>query len=467
MFQRAQGNIVKKMVESFESQLECGLIGYWEGEDFETIIGHYEETYKYHEAIKVADVAFERYPYRFTFLLAKARLLGIISQPDRALQVLEQAEKLAPSEPEIRLLRGDILLMTGEFKKALSEYEGLKGEVFGESLCHVLIRESYIHESMKDFDSMFYTLKQALEIDPDNSEALEQIWMSVELSKKYDESIALHKALIDKNPYSHRAWFNLGHAYSCIGEYDKAIEALEFAFIIDPIFEAAYMDCAEICYQERQYAKAYKIYEEIIERFGPDAETLVFMVECLIPLKEYDKAQKQLLRALTIDPYNDEVHFYLGECHSARGNWKEAIKAYNKAIKIEDRREEYNLSLASAYEQTGNLKLANHYYKKATHIASEEDKYWINHAMFARKHISTEAALDILNKADLFAVGNDLMYHRSGCLLELGLREQGIELLEESLQEDIEGVKSFIDSYPDVLKDETILSMIKYYQGEQ
>ena len=178
MFQRAQGNIVKKMVESFESQLECGLIGYWEGEDFETIIGHYEETYKYHEAIKVADVALERYPYRFTFLLAKARLLGIISQPDRALHVLEQAEKLAPSEPEIRLLRGDILLMTGEFKKALSEYEGLKGEVFGEGLCHVLIRESYIHESMKDFDSMFYTLKQALEIDPDNSEALEQIWMS-------------------------------------------------------------------------------------------------------------------------------------------------------------------------------------------------------------------------------------------------------------------------------------------------
>ncbi len=466
MFQRAQGNTVQRMIASFEDQRKAGLIGYWEEEDFEAIIDHYIETCKYDDALDVADVAIQRFPYQCDLYLIKARLLRHKSRCNEALAVLLLAERIAPSEPEIRFLRGDILLMTGALDEALQEFQDLKCDVFGEILCRVLIRESYIHESMKDFASMFYTLKQALEIDPDNSEALEQIWMSVELSKKYDESIALHKALIDKNPYSYRAWFNLGHAYSCTGEYDLAIEALEYAFIIDADFEAAYMDCAEICFQERKYEKAYKIYEEIIERFGPDAETLVFMVECLLPIKEYKKARRQLLKALTIDPYNDEVHYYLGECHSAEGNWKEAIKSYNKAIKIEDRREEYNLSLAKAYESIENLKLANHYYKKATHIASEQDQYWIEHSLFARRHISTERALDILNKADLFAVGTDLMYHRAGCLLELEIRDQGMQLLEESLIEEISGIDKFLEFYPEVVKDDTVMAMIRYYQGE-
>jgi tetratricopeptide (TPR) repeat protein len=410
MYQRTKRDyLLMRMVNSFEDQQANGLIGYWEEEDLNALIAHYESESKIDKAMDVVNLGLKRFPFQFEYFLIKARLLLYSSQTELALKVLDDAQNVAPSEPEIRLLRGEILCAGEAYDLALEIFEDVKGDVFGEELCRVLIRESYIHESMKDFASMFYTLKQALEIDPNNNEALEQIWMSVELSKKYDESITLHTALIDKNPYSYLAWFNLGHAYSCLGEYEKAIDALEYAFIINPDFEAAYMDCAEICFQEKKYEKAFKIYEEVNELFGPDAETLVFMVECLIPLNEYEKAMSLLLMSLTIDPYNDEVHFYLGECHASMGNWKDAIKAYNKAIKIEDRREEYNSSLANAYEQVGEIKLANHYHKKATHIASEQNLYWIKHALFAKRCIGVEAALDILNKADLFAVGSDLM----------------------------------------------------------
>lgn len=455
------------MVLSYERQKSNDAVGYWESEDFFNIIDYYIDRDQLDEALDVAKLSTSRFPFQYEHYLLKARLFFMISRSDLALNVLDEAEGIAPSEPEIRLLRGEILFAIGEFREALEVFENVKGDVFEEDLFHVLIRESYIHESMKDFASMFYSLKQVLEIDPDNNEALEQIWMSVELSKKYEESIELHKALIDNNPYSYRAWFNLGHAYSCIGEYAKAIEALEYAFIIDPDFEAAYMDCAEICFQERKYDQAFKIYEESIDRFGPDAETLVFMVECLMPLERYTEARDLLLKALTIDPYNDEVHFYLGECHSANGNWKSAIKAYNKAIKIEDRREEYNASIAKAYEQMGDLNLANHYFKKATHIASEQNQYWIMYAMFAKRNRSTEAALDVLNKADLFAVGADLLYHRAACMFELGLESQAILVLEDALQEDISWVNNFVDLCPQAIQNEKVSAMIRYYRGEQ
>ncbi|MDX1685528.1 MAG: tetratricopeptide repeat protein [Saprospiraceae bacterium] len=455
------------MVQTLEAQLDAEFVGYWESEDFLAIIDHYMESGLIEKALRVVNLSCLRYRFQYEHYLLKARLLFLISRSDLALDVLEEAQDIAPKEPEIRLLRGEILCACGQLQQALMEYEDIKCEVFGEDLSHVLIRESYIHESMKDFASMFYSLKQVLEIDPDNNEALEQIWMSVELSKKYEESIELHKAIIDKNPYNYRAWFNIGHAYSCIGEYELAIDALEYAFIIDPDFEAAYMDCAEICFQVKQYDRAFNIYEEGIERFGPDAETLVFMVECLMPLGRSTEARDLLLKALTIDPYNDEVHFYLGECHSANRKWKAAIKAYNKAIKIEDRREEYHASIANAYEHMGDLELANHYYKKSTHIASEQNQYWIKYATFARKHKSLEAALDILNKADLFAVGADLMYHKAACMYELGLESQAIEVLEDALMEDPTWVKNFIELCPSILKHDKITAMIEYYCGEQ
>lgn len=47
----------------------------------------------------------------------------------------------------------------------------------------ILLMEAFIQESMKDFDKMFYTLREALIINPNNTEALEQIWVSVEFSK--------------------------------------------------------------------------------------------------------------------------------------------------------------------------------------------------------------------------------------------------------------------------------------------
>ena len=30
--------------------------------------------------------------------------------------------------------------------------------------------------------------------------------------------VALHKTIIDRDPYNYQAWYNLGHGYNCIWE---------------------------------------------------------------------------------------------------------------------------------------------------------------------------------------------------------------------------------------------------------
>lgn len=97
------------------------------------------------------------------------------------------------------------------------------------------------------------------------------------------------------------AWYNLGHAYSCLGEYEKAVEALEYSFLINSHFEQGYLDCAELCLQVNMYEKALRCYQEANEMFGPDAELIVYIAECLIKLNRHKEAKLKLQkRSITI-----------------------------------------------------------------------------------------------------------------------------------------------------------------------
>lgn len=468
MYQRTKNaHQLSELVKAFELEQISGQYSFWEYEDVMALAQHYEDSLNFIQSLKVIELALERFPYQCDLYILKSKYLALNHQLDEALMVLDSAEIIAPSQPEIRIFRSELLTSVGRYSEALTILEDMSASMMPTEWCHVLLCKTKIYESMKDFDSMFDTLRLVLEIDPDNHQALEEIWMSVEHSKRYHDSIALHQEVLDKNPYSHLAWFNLGHAYSCIGNYNKAIEALEYAFIIDAEFEAAYLDCAELCYQERKYEKAFQIYEEFNDRFGPDAETLVYMVECLLPIKKFKQAKKLLLLALTLDPYNDEVHYYLGKCHLANADWKEAVKAFNKAIKIDERREEYHMSIAHAYGKLHKVDLAIHYYKKATFYAPEQNEYWVEYAQFAKKNIGLESALDIIRMADEHAVGSDLLFEKAMCLYELGLKKQAVVVLEEALMDDPVTTEFRITSN-DILKaDEKIQALVRYYIEEE
>lgn len=97
--------------------------------------------------------------------------------------------------------------------------------------------------------------------------------------------------MLENSPYSHFAWYNLGHCYSNLGEYEQAIDAFEYAFLIKPQFEQAYIDCAETCVLLQQWDKALSIYQEVISTFGEEYDVLISLAECAIQLKDYKLAK--------------------------------------------------------------------------------------------------------------------------------------------------------------------------------
>ena len=454
------------LVSDFETNFEKGIKVFYEERTYLEIIRFYEEELQYDKAIEVTDVAIEQYSFRADFFIIKARLLFQTNFHQEALKVLEKAEKISPYELDILLLKIRILAFQGKVDEAKNILDNMKGFVGSDELSDVYLSESYIKEVERDYHSMYEALTKAVICDFYNEEALERIGFAVQLSKNYQSSIEFHEMILNESPFSYLAWYNLGHAFSCEGEYKKAINALEYSFITETNFENGYLDCADICIQVKDHVKALDIYESYLEIFGINEEVLMNMAECYFQTEKLNKARIILNKLLKLDPYNDEVYYKLGLCYAKAENWNKAINAYHKAITLEDSCEDYYLSMAIAHNAIGSFDKAEFFFGQAVEMGPEQSQYWKEYISFLIKVGKKEKALQVFSDSDHYTFGADLLFCKGVALYLNGDIKSAFLTFEEGLKEDYEQHKIIFEIEPELTLNKELQSMINYYEGE-
>lgn len=455
-----------QLVSHFESSYEKGRVDFLREETINQLLSYYELGGQLDKAIEVVNIALDQYKYRSDFYITKARLLLHTKRVDECIEVLDVVQYIAPYETDIQILRARALATGDRFTEALDLLASIKAGAFVGDLVDIYICESHIYEVMKQFDSMYRSLLNAVEIDPLNPTVLSRLWVSIDLSRTYAESITLHHRLLDQNPYSYLAWYNLGHAYACVQEYDKAIDAMEYSFIIQPEFENGYIDCADICFSVGKYERALNIYEDAVEVFGEDSELLVYTAECQIILGRIADAKKCLFTAIKYDNYNDEAYYHLGQCYYKEEKWYSAINAFHKAVEIEDGTENYYLGLAKAFVAVEDYDKANYNFQLATETAPEVFIYWYEFATFLLRMRRYNDALDLLDLADDHTYAAELLYCRAMVHFFLKEKEEGLALLEEALTENFDIHPLIFEIAPEIEINQEIQSMLYYFSQE-
>lgn len=453
-----------QLVKDFEDKEERGELPFYEEEDWSDLITFYEEESQLERALDVAEKGLTQYPFSLDLLLRKSFLYLQLGLGEMAMTVLNEAESVSPGDLEVDLLRAETLAVLDQYEDALDLLEQLKGRTEGADLSDVYLCESLVFEQMGFYEQMFFTLQLALKFDHNNEEALKRIWLSVELSKKYSESVVLHEEIIDKNPYSYLAWYNLGHAYSYFGDYAAAADAYEYAFLINSKFDFAYRDCAEICFELKDYSRALECYRDLLEFVEPDPEILLRMGQCQQYLGNWKDARELFLQASRFDELSDEVFFHLGLCYLQEGQFSKAQRMLEKAIRLEDGREEYYAALADVFMQMGLVERARPLYGQAIEIAPEDSEYWLRYVGFLMDQCEFDQALQVLDEADNHAVGAELLYSRVGCLYLMNRRQESLLLLENALDENYDMHPSLLALVPAMGEDPEVRALISTFQ---
>lgn len=459
-------NTLIHLISEYEALSQKGDITRLEEKSLLKLIHFFESEYQKDKAMEVVEHALDIYPFSVEFYIKKADILLNNKYAEEALTVLNLAENFAPGDLHIQLLRCKLFAQNGQFELAFALIQELIDKSSNADIIDIKLVESTILEAFKDFKGSFRVLREVLIYNPKCLEALEKIWATVELSRMYEDSITLHNALIDHDPYNYLAWYNIAQAYSSTGEYDYAIDAFEYSFIINPELESAYKECADLCFEVGKHKKAFKIYMEMLEVFGPDLDLLYNIGQCLLYLGNSKSARKYLNKALKLDPFNDEIHYSIGVTFARESRWINAINAYKRALDLDDMREEYFAGLGEAFFHLNEFERAEYYFKKAIKNGPEQSFIWLAYANFLMATNRLEKAIKILESAEFYTQAIDLEYCKTACYFMLDRKKEGIESLEQVLQKDYDQHPLIFNFAPYLQFDTEVLSVLKYYKEQ-
>lgn len=431
---------------------------------FAQIISEFHQNDDMEQAIAGFEEAI--YKNRLTLAFMKKKISQLIENKiaDLAIETISLASQLDPADRELHFLMVQACRVNEDYSRALDILDSLKEDATAREVIMILNEEAAIYKLMQNAESTFVSLRRLLTVDPNNEDALREIWWSVEMSKNYKESLKLHKIVIEKNPYSARAWYNLAHAEYYLHQYDNAIRSFEYAYIIDAKFELAYRYCAEVCMLTGKFEQALKCYYDLMEHAVADADALKSIGLCYEKINNMIKARKYYLLARNLDPMDDEIYFNLGNTYRTDGQWQLAANYYERAVSLQDRNEDYFISLAEAYQHCGENHKADLFFRRATEISPEVPAPWVRYAEFYFKGGNTSKALEILLEAEDSTAGAELYYCRAIILFSLGEKFDAMENLGEALQIDFDMHKILFDYLPELKEDREIKAIIKYYE---
>ncbi|KAA6345955.1 Beta-barrel assembly-enhancing protease [termite gut metagenome] len=216
---------------------------------------------------------------------------------------LEEAENIAgliddEYSVEVKMLKIELLFMQDKVSEAEMILDTISEE---DPNLYVDIAGLYIQRDNIPQGLLWF--QKALALNPDDEDLVWTIAECCSGIERYEEAIHYYNQLIDKQPYSSDYWIGLAKVYFSQEQYDKTIEACDFALVGEGItgLSDAHLFKAHSLFQLQNYTESIKEYHEVLLEPGGDF------------LPEY-------------------IYTYIGSCYNEMGEWEQACTYYEKAL---------------------------------------------------------------------------------------------------------------------------------------
>jgi tetratricopeptide (TPR) repeat protein len=456
---------IRDLLQQFENLKTGQSHAFLDEDSFELIIDYYDEHDELPNAMAAAEIAIEQFPYSSSLLLKKANLLIESKKYQEAMDMLEKAAILDSTDINLYILQTDVYLAMNQHQKAAALLEEQISVFEGEDKTELLLELADVYDDCEEFDKVFDCLKLTLEHAPNNEEALHKICFWTEFTGRNEESIRLHTAIIDEHPYNQLAWFNLGTAYQGLKLYEKAIDAYQYAIVIDEKFDYAYRNMGDAYIRLRKYGDAIDVLKKHLEIAKPEDVIYEAIGHCYDRQKKYTQARYYYRKASHLSPTNDKLYYKIGAAYMMENNWENAIKSILSAIKINKNNAEYLMALGDCYLELDRNKEALIHLLAAVRLRPSSANTWLEFIAGLYRSGFYEEALTQLDAATR-KVGHKpvFAYCRAAVCIATGQFKEGLLQLENALQESPKHLKKMLAIDPTLLQHPGVLELIAKYK---
>ena len=344
---------IQELRKGFEEMLSSGISHYYELDDLEILAQSYEQESSFQMAFQVVAYGLELYPGNQLLLLCKAQYLLMLERVDEAKEVIST---VVERSAEYYLLLSEIELVQGNEDASLAALDMLAGlPDCTIDLC-IDILDICVDLDRIDFLSRF-THKVEARFD-DASPYLRELALVYEEKENYNEAIELYNKILDINPFSTEDWFSLAKVHALCKDYDKAIEACDFALAINENDENVVAFKGYCLYDSERFSEAIEQFETFLQMTSDKAVAYELKAEVYARLEQHENAIEYLLKAIEIDSSNHNLYYQLAVNYYNMGELDNAVKYLREAIS-------YNVTDREARIFLGEILLQKDEYEEA------------------------------------------------------------------------------------------------------
>jgi tetratricopeptide (TPR) repeat protein len=288
---------IKDILQRYLEMESNGFEMYFDTDEIVELLDYFEEMDDFDHYENVLELGRKLHPESMDIKIRTCKMYIYHEQYEKALRMIEQ---IGDSEnQDLNLLKMECFCALdcyGEVTNFIETQQMLQNEALEEIFEYLspVLNELDRPEESYDF------ITRGLALFPDNLILKEELCYHMETQGQTRQALRLCSELIDRNPYSVDYWYMQGRLYFTAGNYDRAIEAFDFALTCDDSDAEIKILKAYCLFMNENYEKAIEVYLDLLSKEDEmDEHIQPLLAECYMKSDNFEQAYflfKELLR---------------------------------------------------------------------------------------------------------------------------------------------------------------------------
>lgn len=324
---------ISRLLQRYLSSHQEGKEAYFDADEIDYLLDSFEESEDYTYYDEVLELGLKLHPGNTELQIKQCKQYADNEEYEKALALIDT---IAETEnQDLDMLRLECYCSLGEYEKVVD----YTNQLIAAECEYLEFLFEYITPILSDLEMTKETqdyIDIGLTLFPDNPVLKDELCYLFESEGDLKGAIRICNELIDKNPYSCDYWFTLGRLYSMETEFDKAIEAFDFALTCDDSDPELKILKAYCLYMNENYEKAIDVYTEIASDEAMRNRIKPLLAECYIKMEEFEKAYILLKDMIGKKNMIDDPNTYINyiRCCAETERDKEASDMLKKAAAL-------------------------------------------------------------------------------------------------------------------------------------
>ncbi len=451
-------------INKFEQMIKTGGSSFFDMDVLEELSDYYISADNLDLALKAVEEGLIQYPHSTSLKLKKAQLISGLGATTEAHKLLDDVESMEYSNSDFHITRAAIFSLEKKHELAISSIKTALTYCDSDSdtRLELFLDLGYEYQHLGKFETAIFFLKKGLELDPTDKTILYEVAYCYEQLKMDQNCARFYQRYLDVAPYSSTGWYNLGNALCKTEEFAKAVDAYDFAVLIDGKFSSAHFNKGNAHVNLEQYESAITCYYESFVDCDPQAITFCYIGECYEKLERYEEAQQSYSQAIELDKSLSDAWIGLGVTNDAIGVPKLALEQLRKGLELEPDRPEFNHLYANCLEKNKELRKAKTYYEIGLKNDPENANLWLDYANLEHQLEDIHKAISIINQAcDRLPADHTLHFKYASYLIHAGQNQKAINELQLALNLNPKGCHELLEYHPEVVDHADVYFMLK------